>query len=141
MEEAALRERLQELLSETVVEVVGDVVASGQAPGGFEVHDPAVAVLAEALDPPPFEMRRPELDASLSVLLDHAAVSLRHPRQRAGLAISAASLAGFRSALDGLGFVEVQTPKVVGAATESGANVFSLDYFGSPGPTSTTPSK
>jgi len=27
-------------------------------------------------------------------------------------------------------FTEIQTPKIVGAATESGANVFGLDYFG-----------
>ncbi|MEO8609267.1 MAG: aspartate--tRNA(Asn) ligase, partial [Chloroflexota bacterium] len=30
------------------------------------------------------------------------------------------------------GFTEIQTPKIVGAATESGANVFALDYFGTP---------
>lgn len=45
---------------------------------------------------------------------------------------AAAALTGFRSALDDLGFVEIQTPKIVGSATESGANVFRLDYFGQP---------
>src|SRR5262249_12382265 len=40
--------------------------------------------------------------------------------------------AGFRTALDGLGFTEIHTPKIVGSATESGANVFALDYFGRP---------
>ena len=39
---------------------------------------------------------------------------------------------GFRSTLRGLDFVEIQTPKIVAAATESGANVFALDYFGTP---------
>jgi nondiscriminating aspartyl-tRNA synthetase len=34
--------------------------------------------------------------------------------------------------LDGLGFTEVQTPKLVAAATESGANLFEVDYFGRP---------
>jgi nondiscriminating aspartyl-tRNA synthetase len=34
--------------------------------------------------------------------------------------------------VDGLGFTEVQTPKIVGSATESGANVFGIDYFGRP---------
>ena len=29
-----------------------------------------------------------------------------------------------------MSFVEIHTPKIVGAATESGANVFKLDYFG-----------
>ena len=72
----------------------------------------------------------PQLNAQLPTLLDHAAVSLRHPPRRAVAAIAAASVAGFRSTLDGLGFTEVFTPKVVAAATESGANVFPIDWFG-----------
>ena len=39
---------------------------------------------------------------------------------------------GFRSTLTARGFTEIQTPKIVAAATESGANVFKLDYFGRP---------
>ena len=119
-----------ELLPESVVVIDALVVASAQAPGGFELHQPVLTVLVNPSDAPPFEMRRPELQASLPSLLDHAAVALRHPRIRAATSISAASMAGFRSTLDGLGFIEIQTPKIVGAATESGANVFSLDYFG-----------
>jgi nondiscriminating aspartyl-tRNA synthetase len=46
--------------------------------------------------------------------------------------IAAASIAGFRATLDRLGFTEIQTPKIVASATESGANVFALDYFGRP---------
>src|SRR6185369_918794 len=44
----------------------------------------------------------------------------------------AAAVAGFRSTLDQAGFVEVFTPKLVAGATESGANVFAVDYFGRP---------
>lgn len=132
VEDQTVREQLQGLPNETVVELVGAVVASEQAPGGFEVHEPTVRVLGEAVESPPFEMRRPELDASLPMLLDHAAVSLRHPRQRVAPAMAAALLAGFRSTLDRSGFVEIQTPKIVGGATESGANVFRIDYFGQP---------
>ncbi|KAL9107595.1 MAG: hypothetical protein Q9227_007498 [Pyrenula ochraceoflavens] len=36
----------------------------------------------------------------------------------------------FRSALDEQGFVEIHTPKLQGSATESGASVFKLGYFG-----------
>ena len=118
------------LLPEAVVEIDASVVASSQAPGGFELHQPVLTVLVNPSEAPPFEMRRPELQASLPSLLDHAAIALRHPRIRAATSISAASVAGFRSTLDGLGFTEIHTPKIVGTATESGANVFSLDYFG-----------
>lgn len=48
----------------------------------------------------------------------------RHPAQRARWELAAASLRGFRATLDGLGFTEVTTPKLVESATESGADVF-----------------
>ena len=36
----------------------------------------------------------------------------------------------FRNYLDSQGFMEIHTPKLQGGATESGASVFKLDYFG-----------
>lgn len=132
VEHESVRAGAAALLPETVIEIEGDVVAAPQAPGGFELHRPSITVLSEPEASPPFEMRRANLTASLPSLLDHAALSLRHPRIRAPFAISAASMTGFRSTLDGLGFTEIQTPKIVSTATESGANVFELDYFGRP---------
>lgn len=124
------REALAELLAETVLEVEGTVVANDQAPAGVELVDPRVAVFAEPAAAPPFELRRPKISAQLPTLLDHAAVSLRHPARRALAQIGASSASGFRTALDRAGFTEVFTPKVVAAATESGANVFPIDWFG-----------
>src|SRR5205814_5369815 len=80
----------------------------------------------------PFHLYRPELTAALPTLLDHAPVALRHPKLREVFRLSAAAVAGFRRTLDGLGFTEIHTPKLVGSATESGANVFGIDYFGRP---------
>ncbi|MEV4244912.1 aspartate--tRNA(Asn) ligase [Streptosporangium canum] len=117
---------------ETVLQISGTVVANPQAPGGAELTGPAIEVLAEAVEPPPFDLYRPTVPATLPTVLDHAPVALRHPRLRAPFEIAAAGVAGFRAALDGLGFVESQTPKIVGTATESGANVFGIDYFGRP---------
>ena len=89
-------------------------------------------MLSAAEAAPPFELRRPELSAQLPTLLDHAAVSLRHPRRRAAARLAAASVHGFRTALDDRGFTEIHTPKVVASATEGGANVFPIDWFGRP---------
>jgi nondiscriminating aspartyl-tRNA synthetase len=121
-----------ELGPETVIEVNGLAVSAAQAPGGVELQQPEFRVLAEPAEPPPVELRRPELKETLPTILDHAPVALRHPGERVKFQIAAASLAGFRSALDGLGFVEISTPKIVASATETGANLFSLDYFGRP---------
>ncbi|MBB5851938.1 aspartate--tRNA(Asn) ligase [Amycolatopsis umgeniensis] len=115
---------------ETVVEVEGFVTANPQAPGGLEVTEPTVGLLSEPAEPPPFDLYRPSPQATLPTVLDNAAVALRHPRLKEAFTIAAASVAGFRSALDGLGFTETHTPKIVSSATESGANVFGIDYFG-----------
>ncbi|HZM41976.1 MAG TPA: aspartate--tRNA(Asn) ligase [Acidimicrobiales bacterium] len=131
VEDAGLRAELDGLAPETVVAVEGTAVRSDQAPGGVEIHGPRVQVIARPSGPPPpFELRRPELNAQLPTLLDHAAAALRHPRRRAIIKVAAASVAGFRAALDALDFTEVHTPKLVASATETGANVFAVDYFG-----------
>ncbi|MFD6069356.1 aspartate--tRNA(Asn) ligase [Amycolatopsis lurida] len=115
---------------ETVVEVEGLVTANPQAPGGLELTEPSVGLLSEPAEPPPFDLYRPSVPAALPTVLDNAAVALRHPRLKEVFAVAAASVAGFRSVLDGLGFTEIHTPKIVSSATESGANVFGIDYFG-----------
>jgi len=117
---------------ETTVSVTGTATPNAQAPGGVEVTDATVTPLTEPAQTPPFELWRPSLNASLPVLLDHAPVSWRHPAQRAKWELAAASLRGFRATLDADGFTEIQTPKFVESATESGANVFAVDYFGGP---------
>jgi len=121
-----------DLPEETVIEVAGTVTASAQAPGGVELTEPVVTPLSAPAAPPPFDLYRPTVAASLPTVLDHAPTTLRHPVLKAGFEIAAASVAGFREAMDGLGFTEVHTPKIVESATESGANVFGIDYFGRP---------
>lgn len=115
---------------ETTVEVLGTLSANPAAPGGVEVTEPAVSLLTEPAQTPPVQLWRPQLSAGLPTLLDHAPVAWRHPAQRARWELAAASLRGFRSSLDATGFTEIQTPKLVASATESGANVFEVDYFG-----------
>src|SRR5690242_14471374 len=89
---------------ETTVEVVGTVTANAQAPGGVEVTDPAITLLTEPASTPPVELWRPELNAALPTLLDHAPVAWRHPAQRARWELAAASVRGFRATLDAAGF-------------------------------------
>jgi nondiscriminating aspartyl-tRNA synthetase len=130
VDDPALRSEVELVAAETVLELEGEAVAMPQAPGGIELRVQSMRVVATPVEAPPIELRRPRLKEQLPTILDHAPVALRHPRERAKHTLAAASLAGFRAALDGLGFVEIQTPKVVASATEGGANVFAVDYFG-----------
>ncbi|WDZ84468.1 aspartate--tRNA(Asn) ligase [Micromonospora cathayae] len=128
----AVRATVEALTEETVVEVTGTVTANASAPAGVELTGPVVRPLGPNAVPSPFDLFRPELTATLPTQLDHAPLALRHPRRSAALRVSAAAVAGFRATLDARGFTEIHTPKIVGSATESGANVFALDYFGRP---------
>jgi nondiscriminating aspartyl-tRNA synthetase len=121
---------LPDLPVESVVEITGRVVGNEQAPGGYEVHDAQFRVISRAVDQPPIDLYRPVINAQLPTLLDSAPVTLRHPQLRAIHQVSAASVAGFRSALIAMQFTEIFTPKIVPASTESGATVFKVDYFG-----------
>ena len=128
----AVMDQLAKIPEETVVEITGTVTANEQAPGGLELTDIVVRTLSDPAAVPPLEIFKPEVTASLPVILDNAPIALRHPRIKAPFTIAAASVAGFRNTLDNLGFTEIFTPKIVSSATESGANVFRIHYYGRP---------
>ncbi|TMD65612.1 MAG: aspartate--tRNA(Asn) ligase, partial [Chloroflexi bacterium] len=91
---------------------------------------PRIEVITPVTEVPPVPLNKRKITASIGTLLDHAVVTNRHPARRAVLRLGAGVMDGFRSTLNERGFTEIQTPKIVAAATESGANVFKLDYFG-----------
>ena len=120
------------LAAETVLALEGLVVAEAQAPGGVELRQLSVEVITPVTEPLPLPLNKRQIKASLPTLLDHAVVANRHPARRAVFRLAAGAMAGFRATLGGRGFTEIQTPKIVASATESGSNVFQLDYFGRP---------
>jgi nondiscriminating aspartyl-tRNA synthetase len=130
--DATTRPQLEALGEESVIEVRAKVTANAAAPAGVELTEPTVRTLSAVTVPLPVELHRPALTATLPTQLDHAALALRHPARATALRVSAAATAGFRQALERQRFVEIHTPKVVASATESGANVFELDWFGRP---------
>lgn len=120
------------LAVESVITVEGTVTVAAQAPGGIELRAPHIEVITPVDEPPPVALSKRELKANITTLLDHAVVANRHPTRRAVLRLGAGAMAGFRATLTARGFTEIATPKIVASATESGANVFALDYFGRP---------
>ena len=118
------------LLVESVIQVEGTVVAEPQAAGGYEVHDPSFTVLSPVTEALPFPINKPVINAHLDTFLDNAMIGLRAPSRQAIFKLSAGVQHGFRAALDARDFTEVATPKLTGTATESGATVFPVEYFG-----------
>ncbi|KAK4873420.1 hypothetical protein RN001_015449 [Aquatica leii] len=61
--------------------------------------------------------------------LDNRVLDLRTPANQAIFRIEAGVCRLFRDVLTKKGFVEIHTPKIIPAASEGGANVFTVSYF------------
>ncbi len=111
------------------VAVRGVVRAHQEAPGGFEVVPREVEVLARASYPLPIDPtgRTP---AELDVRLNARVLDLVRDDVRAIFLIQHEVLRAIRSFLTEEGFVEVTTPKIIATATEGGAALFPVSYFG-----------
>lgn len=121
-----------DLARESVVQVDGIVREEPRAPGGVEVRAEEIEVLARPEVALAIDISKGEVRARLDTLLDHRGLSLRHPQQRAVVKIAGDLSFAFQAFLQGEGFVAIHTPKIVGTATEGGANLFSVDYLGRP---------
>lgn len=125
-------EKLRGLQVGTVLTVEGSVVVDDRAPGGAEIHEPKITVQIAVTDEPPIEIDK-ALDhksENLDTLLDNRPIGLRNLQERAIFTVQAKVLDAFRQYFDQNGFTEINTPKLLAEATEGGAEVFTLDYFG-----------
>ena len=125
-------EKLRGMQIGTVVSFTGTVVADERAPGGAELHDVSVEVLSPVTDEPPIEIDKPisHKSENLDTLFEHRVLSLRNVQEQKIFRIRGALTRALRQYLDDNEFVEIDTPKLLGAPTEGGAEVFKLDYFG-----------
>ena len=114
------------------VEISGEVVRDERAPGGAELHAQSVKVLSCAAEAMPVPIGKNKMNLSLDTDLALRFVTLRNLRKRAVFKIQEGIVRGFREALQKEGFTEIHSPKIVAQNAEGGANLFKLDYFGTP---------
>jgi nondiscriminating aspartyl-tRNA synthetase len=125
-------EKLRGLQIGTVLAVDGKVVKEERAPGGAELHDARLEILVPVEAEPPIEIDKPlsHKPENLDTLFEYRALGLRNLQEQKVFKIRASLLRNIRDYLTDNDFVEIQTPKLLAGATEGGAEVFKLDYFG-----------
>lgn len=125
-------EKLRGLQIGTVLTVEGKVKKDERAPNGAEIHDPKLTVEVPVEDEPPIEIDKPldHKSENLDTLFEHRVIGLRNLREQAIFRIQAEVKEAARQYLRGNEFVEFNSPKLLAGATEGGAEVFKLDYFG-----------
>ena len=114
---------------QSVVIVTGVVQESKARDFSVELKVSEFRVLAEALQPLPLDPTG-RVESAIDKRLDARALDLRNPRVAAIFRLRSAGLKIIRDALCSQGFIEVNTPKIIGSASEGGANLFGFDYFG-----------
>ena len=123
---------LSSLKEADTVEVAGVYHSEPRAPQGFELRLETVCILSEPAEAMPLQINKRKLNTSIEAKLNHRAVSLRNPRERAVFRIQEGITRGFRDFLYQQGFTEIHTPKLGAKSAEGGANLFKLEYFHRP---------
>ena len=121
---------LSQVPEEAAVVVTGTLRDEPRAPGGVELAARAVKVLSRPAEPMPVPVAKAKLHLNLDTELSLRPVLLRNLRERSIFQIQAGLCRAFREYLQGQGFTEIHTPKIVHAGAEGGSNIFRLDYFG-----------
>lgn len=125
-------EKLRGLQIGTVLQVDGKVVEEARAPGGAELHDAKLTIMVPVEAEPPIEIDKPlsHRPDNLDTLFDTRVVGLRNLQEQTIFKVQAKVLEASRAYFKQHGFTEMNTPKLLAEATEGGAEVFKLDYFG-----------
>ncbi|MGC9968638.1 MAG: aspartate--tRNA(Asn) ligase [Minisyncoccia bacterium] len=121
----------ESLSLESVVEIAGLAKEEKQAPGGFEIAAENIIVLSAAepeLPIPIFEKGSQE-EADQSIRLDWRWIDLRKPKNILVFKVWTAFEAAFREYWVANNYIEIHSPKLIGAPSESGAEVFEVKYF------------
>ena len=123
-EHPELSELLDKLTIHSVVTFEGEVVASEYVKlGGIEMYPTAMKIesIAEAL---PIKE-----DSDIDVKMDYRWIDLRREKNQLMLEVQTTLTAALREFLLSKNFVEIHTPKLIAAASESGSDVFEVKYF------------
>ena len=119
----------EELTQESVIQVRGTVKADKRAPRGVEIHANEIALLNKAKAPLPLDVSG-KVKADIDTRLRERVLDLRRQEMQAIIKIQSLALKSFRETLYKEGFVEIFTPKIIASATEGGAQLFPVIYFG-----------
>lgn len=126
--EEEIFEKIDDITKQSAVAVKGEITKSDQAPGGVELIPTEIRILNKATTPLPLDPTG-RTKADLDTRLDARLLDLRRPKPGAIFKIKNNTIQAIRETLVSMDFHEVNTPKIVGTATETGAMLFPVSYF------------
>ena len=121
---------ITDLTPESAIEVVGLVVESPRVGlGGVEVQLEGILVQSLADASLPIDLTG-RVGTGLDKRLDWRFLDLRQPENLLIFRIQTTAEMAMRQFWISEGFIEIHSPKLMGSPSESGAELFSMEYFG-----------
>ncbi|MDC0187269.1 aspartate--tRNA(Asn) ligase [Candidatus Nitrosopelagicus sp.] len=120
---------LEGLNRQSVVRILGKIQSSKAKDFDFEVSATEIQVLAKAEYPLPIDPIG-RLESDIDNRLNSRALDMRNQKTASIFKLRSKVLASIRETLIKRKFIEINTPKIIGSASEGGADLFGLDYFG-----------
>ncbi|MBT8251321.1 MAG: aspartate--tRNA(Asn) ligase, partial [Nitrosopumilus sp.] len=124
-----LNENLGEINRQSVVSVKGTVQETKARDFAFEIKADEIEVLGKAIHPLPVDPIG-RVESNIDTRLNHRALDMRNQKTASIFKLRHHVLQSLRKTLTEKKFIEITTPKIIGSASEGGANLFSLEYFG-----------
>jgi nondiscriminating aspartyl-tRNA synthetase len=109
--------------------VKGVVKKTNMTPRGVEIVPNSLKIFGAAAEQLPIDITE-KTPANIEVRLDARALDLCLEQNTAVFKIQHQILVAIRDFLFERGFLEVHTPRIIASATEGGAELFPVDYFG-----------
>jgi len=122
-------EKEVEVKAGDVIEVTGTVKIDERAKGGCEILGEKLMMINTSVEDLPIDLSKKDINLQLSTLLDWRSLSLRHSKIQAIFRLYDLLLKHYGLVMRDNGFTEIKTPKILGAASEGGANFFKIKYF------------
>ena len=119
-----LVKEMEGVLPDSVLEFEGTMVLSEYVKqGGKEFLPTKVTILSKA------EALPLEENANIDTRLDYRWLDLRSKKNNIMMKVQSEFVKGMREFLYSQDFTEIHTPKLIGTASESGSEVFEVEYF------------
>lgn len=120
---------LSGITRQSVARISGIIQETRARDFDFEVTAEIITVLSAAVHPLPIDPIG-RLRSNIDTRMNNRALDMRDQKTAAVFKIRHVVLQSVRNRLAER-FTEITTPKIIGSASEGGANLFSVDYFGS----------
>ena len=122
-------ELVEKLTVESTITVKGKVMEAPKVKlNGMEVIPSCISVTSISEVELPFNYKTPE-NANIDTRLDYRFIDLRNEKNILMFKVQSLLVKAMRDYLYSKNFTEIHTPKLIGAASESGSEVFEVKYF------------